>query len=66
MTSQLYGSGIQNLDPNGEISLAGTDATSPREFAKAILVGLSATLLFSVGLYVVISGLVVVFLQFVL
>ncbi len=66
MTSQLYGSGIQNLDPNGEISLAGTDATSPSESAKAILVGLSATLLFSAGLYVAISAVLVVFLQFVL
>ena len=53
---------------NGEISESGLHpviAASPGELAKTLAVGLTATLLFCVGLYICISGLVIAFLALV-
>ena len=66
MTTHLPNTVVQDANPNVEELLEGTVATSPGEFAKALLLGLSVTLLVSAGLYVAISGLLLVFLRFVL
>ena len=57
---------IRGPGEGGEAGLDLMTGSSPGELAKTLVLGLTATLLLSVGLYIVISGLVIAFLALVL
>ena len=60
------GFGVRGIEHSSESGLGPVTVTSPGEWAKTLAFGLTATLLFSVGLYICISGLVIAFLALVL
>ncbi len=66
MKIRFNGFAEQGIVGRGEGSLNSAVAASPGELAKTLAVGLTATLLFCVGLYICISGLVIAFLALVL
>ena len=55
--------GVQRI---GKSSENGLDLVGLGDWVKALALGLTATLLFSLGLYILISGMLIVFLTFVL
>ncbi len=66
MKSEHGRSEIRRIGNSSEFSLDSGSVTSPGGWAKALALGFTATLLFSVGLYIGISGLVIVFLELIL
>ena len=66
MKSEHGRSGIRRIGNSSEFSLDSGSVISPGGWAKALALGFTATLLFSLGLYIGISGLVIVFLELVL
>ncbi len=57
---------VRGIVESGEGGLHPVIVTSPGEWVQTLAIGLTVMLLFSVGLYICISGLVIAFLALVL